>query len=65
MGNPLMWLGVVYCTVSVAVAVWVGLMLFTRRSGRQCWSERCQNRLRHELGAMQVGRRGTDVGCGR
>lgn len=46
-----MWLGAIYCTVFVAVAVWIGLMLFTRRSGRQHWSERYLHRLRHELEA--------------
>ena len=49
MSGSLMWLGATYCIVFVAVAVWIGLMMFTRRAGRQRWSERYHNRLRHEL----------------
>jgi Flp pilus assembly protein TadB len=51
-GGSLMWLGAIYCTVFVAVAVWIALMLFTRRSGRPRWSERYQNRLQRELDAI-------------
>ena len=49
MSGSLMWLGAIYCAVFVAVAVWIGLMLVTRRSGRQAWSERYQDRLRRAL----------------
>jgi len=49
MSNLLMWLGAIYCTVFGAVAVWIVLMMFTRRPGRQWWSERYRNCLRHEL----------------
>lgn len=64
MSDPLMWLGATYCAVLVAAAVWIGLMLFTGRSGQPRWSERYQNRLRHELGAMQGGSRGAGRSCG-
>ena len=47
-----MWLGATYCTVFVAVAVWIGLMMFTRWSGRRRWSERYQDRLHRELDAV-------------
>jgi hypothetical protein len=47
--NPLMWLGAIYCTVFLAVAVWIALMLLTRSSGRQGWSERYHDRLRRAL----------------
>jgi len=49
MSNLLMGLGVIYCTVFVTVAVWIGLMLYSRRSGRQGWGEHHRNRLRREL----------------
>jgi Flp pilus assembly protein TadB len=49
MSGSLMWLGATYCIVFVAVAVWIGLMMFTRRAGRQRWSERYHNRLRRAL----------------
>lgn len=35
MSDLLVWLGVIYCTVFVTVAVWIVLMLYTRRHGRQ------------------------------
>ena len=64
MGTPLLCLATFYCAVFWAVAVWIGLMLFTHQSGRERWSEGFQNRLRHELGAVQGGRRGTDMDGG-
>ena len=57
MSDPLMRLGAIYCAVLVAVAVWIVLMLFTRRPVRQRWSEHYQSRLRHALGAVQGSRR--------
>jgi hypothetical protein len=64
MSDPLMWLGAIYCAALVAVAVWIGLMLFTGRSHRQRWSKRYQDRLRYELRAVQGRRRGTGMGRG-
>ena len=52
--------GVIYGTIFLAVAVWIGLMLFTRRSAQQRWSVRYENRLRQELGALQGGRLGAN-----
>jgi hypothetical protein len=48
--------GPIYCAVLVAVAVWIGLMLFTRRSSRRRWSERYQDRVRHELEELSPNR---------
>jgi hypothetical protein len=42
----------IYCTVFVAVVVWIGLMMFTRRAGQRRWSERYHDRLHHELGKL-------------
>ncbi len=53
-----MSLGAIYCTVFVAVAVWIGLMMFTQRSGRQRWSEPYLHRLRHELDELLRSTRG-------